>query len=517
MSHVLAIDIGSTSIKCIAVNKQGQQVSHSQNPITTLRPEAGWVEIDPHHIWEVCKSVILENVRKGGFDIKEIVGLGIACQRNTFTLWRRSTGEPVINFLSWQDLRSLELCKEWNESNTFKAIRFGSKILRGITHADKFIASSILQFTPQHAVIRLYWVFKNMPNILKLGNDNDLCFGTIDTWLVWKFTNGRMHITDYSNASSTVIFDPFTMTWSTMLCNLLGFPMSILPEIKLTSEEYCRIDENIFGVSFPIGALVADQSASAFANRCWKKGDIKMTLGTGGFIDICQGQECRASLRGYYPLIGWVDKRGPNFITESNIPSMGTTIEWAMSLGLCTVIEELSDIANSVSTSNGVVFVPSLGGLPAPFEEYNTDGAFMGLNLRMNTANMVRAILEGLAFQIRCLYEIAQEEGLVVPTDASIIADGGVSKCTFLMQEVSNLIGRKIVCPLNVDTTATGAAYLAGLGLGFWKEAREIQDFWKTGSQYEPQTVSKETKQSFTKWSEAIRATLQYSSRIAKI
>ena len=514
MTYILALDVGSTNVKCVAVNKQGQEVSHSQTPITTLRPEPGWVEIDPHHIWDISKSVLLDNIKKGGLKLDEAVGLGITCQRNTFTLWRRSTGEPVINFLSWQDLRSLELCKEWNESATFRAVRFGSKIMRGITHADKFTASSILRFTPQHAAIRLHWVFKNMPNISKLANENDLCFGTIDTWLVWKFTNGRMHITDFSNASSTVLFDPFTMTWSAMLCSLLSLPLGILPDIKLTCEEYCRVDEGIFGASFPIGALVADQSASAFANRCWNSGDIKLTTGTGCFIDICQGRDCRASLKGYYPLVGWVDKTGPSFLTESNIASMGSTIDWVKSIGLCSVVEELSDTAKSVPDSNGVVFVPSLGGLPAPFQDYSTDAGFMGLSLRMSKSHMVRAVLEGLAFQIRDLYEVAQEEGLIVSTDTPIIADGGVSNCEFLMQQVSSLTGRKIVCPVNVDTTAIGTAYLAGIGLGFWDGLKEVKEFWQTGNSYLPQPVTEETKNSYVKWRKAMIATVQYSSKI---
>lgn len=514
MAYILALDVGSTNVKCVAVNKQGQEVSHSQTPITTLRPEPGWVEIDPHHVWDICKSVLQDNIKKGGLKFDEVVGLGITCQRNTFTLWRRSTGEPVINFLSWQDLRSVELCKEWNESATFRAVRFGSKIMRGITQADKFTASSILRFTPQHAAIRLHWVFKNMPNISKLANENDLCFGTIDTWLTWKFTNGQIHVTDFSNASSTVLFDPFTMTWSAMLCNLLGVPLEILPEIKLTCEEYCRVEEDIFGCSFPIGALVADQSASAFANRCWTRGDIKLTTGTGCFIDICQGADCRASLKGYYPLVGWVDKTGPSFLTESNIASMGTTIEWAKSIGLCTAVEELSDIANSVSDSSGGIFVPSLGGLPAPYQDYNTDAGFMGITLRMNRSHMARAVLEGLAFQIRDLYGVAQDEGLIVSADTPIIADGGVSNCEFLMQQVSNLTGRRIVCPVNVDTTAIGTAYMAGLGLGFWRDLKEIREFWQTGSSYEPQSVSEETKQCYRRWKKAIIATVQYSCKI---
>ena len=513
MSFILAVDIGSTNIKCIAVNQQGLEISHHQIPIQTLRPEPGWVEIDPHHIWEICKTVIQENIRRGGLKYEEIVGLGITCQRNTFTLWRRSTGEPVINFLSWQDLRSLELCKVWNESATFKAIRFGSKIMSGITHAQKYTASSILKFTPQHAVIRLHWVFKNMPNVLKIGNENDLCFGTIETWLVWKLTNHKLHITDYSNASSTVIFDPFTMDWSDLLCSVMGIPMSILPALKLTSEEYCRVDESIFGVSFPIGSLVADQSASAFANCCWNRGDIKITLGTGGFIDICQGSTCRASLKGYYPLLGWMDRGGPSFLTESNIASMGTTIEWAKTIGLCSVVEELSDVASSVPDTCGVIFVPSLGGLPAPFEEYTTDSSFMGLTLRMNKSHMVRAVLEGLAFQIRDQYEVALDEGLIVSDTSPIIADGGVTNCGFLMQLVASLIGRQIVCPSNVDTTATGAAYLAGLGLGFWKELREIKEFWQIGKTFDPKSLSDSVKTNYMKWRQAILATVQYSAK----
>ena len=513
MTFILALDVGSTFVKCIAVNKQGQEISHHQIPVQTLRPEPGWVEIDPHHIWEICKVVIQENIRRGGLKFEDIVGLGITCQRSTFTLWRRSTGEPVINFLSWQDLRAVDLCKAWNESTTFRAIRFGSKVMSGITHAQKYTASSILSFTPQHAVIRLHWVFKNMPNVLKIGIENDLCFGTIETWLVWKFTNHKLHITDFSNASSTVIFDPFIMDWSSLLCNLMGIPMSILPALKLTSEEYCKIDESIFGFSFPIGALVADQSASAFANTCWNRGDIKVTLGTGAFIDICQGEVCRASLKAYYPLVGWVDEKGPSFITESSIASMGTTIEWTKTIGLCSAVEELSDIANSVPDSCGVIFVPSLGGLPAPFQEYNTDSAFMGLTLRMNKSHMVRAVLEGLAFQIRDQYEIAHEEKLIVSEVTPIIADGGVTNCDFLMQLVANLIGRKIVCPSNVDTTAIGTAYLAGLGLGFWKEMREIKDFWQIGKSFDPKPFSDATKTAYTKWRQAILTTIQYSAK----
>ena len=209
-----------------------------------------------------------------------------------------------------------------------------------------------------------------------------------------------------------------------------------------------------------------------------------------------------------------MDKTGPSFLTESNIASMGSTIDWVKSIGLCSVVEELSDTAKSVPDSNGVVFVPSLGGLPAPFQDYSTDAGFMGLSLRMSKSHMVRAVLEGLAFQIRDLYEVAQEEGLIVSTDTPIIADGGVSNCEFLMQQVSSLTGRKIVCPVNVDTTAIGTAYLAGIGLGFWDGLKEVKEFWQTGNSYLPQPVTEETKNSYVKWRKAMIATVQYSSKI---
>ena len=298
MTNIIGIDIGSTNICCYVFDELCKVKGNSQMAIKLEHPKPGYTEIDPNSLWEQFLFVVNGALQSANITAHDITTFGISVQRGSFITWDRSTGEPLHNFIGWQDLRASKVTEEWNSSFTINSIKAVSKVLYAITGNNRYKAASVINFSPAHGSMRLHWMLKNNPLVYQKAHNGTLLFGTIDTWLIWKLSKGRLHITDFSNASSTGIFDPYMMSWSSFFCGILDFPLSIFPSFVDTSGFILDVDETIFGASFPIHGLAADQQASVFGQCCFNEGDINCTLGTGTFIDINTGITPHATIGG---------------------------------------------------------------------------------------------------------------------------------------------------------------------------------------------------------------------------
>ncbi|XP_062843453.1 putative glycerol kinase 5 [Trichomycterus rosablanca] len=483
-SFILSVDVGTTSIRCHVYDKQANIRGSYSKKVSLLYPESGWVEMDPEDLWQGFVSVVKGAVQDSGLQMYQMEALGISTQRATFTTWDRKSGKPFHNFISWQDLRSAEMVGSWNNSCTMKAVHGVMKTLHFLTRQKRFLAASLVVFTTQHVSMRLAWALRNIPQLKQAVDEGTCCFGTIDTWLLYKLTKGLVHATDYSNASSTAIFDSYQMCWSGFLCSLLSLPQSILPQVHDTSHHFGSSDPSIFGVSIPIMSVMADQQAAMFGECCFAAGDVKITMGTGTFMDINTGNKPHTSVAGLYPLVGWKMGSEVTYLAEGNAAGTGTAIRWAQEIELFKDVKETAAMANSVSDSDGVCFVPSFSGLQAPLNDPKACAAFMGLKPSTTKSHLVRAILESIAFRNKQLFDVMLGETRIPIT--KIRADGGVCTNDFIMQLTTDLLGRKISRPAHFDMSCLGAAFVAGLGAGYWKSKEELKKLHTTDHLFLP-------------------------------
>ncbi|XP_030431744.1 putative glycerol kinase 5 isoform X1 [Gopherus evgoodei] len=507
-SYVVGVDVGSTTLRCHVYDKKAAIRGSSSKKVETLYPHLGWVELDPEVLWTQFMDVIKEAVQAAGLQMNQIAGLGISTQRGTFITWNKKTGKPFHNFISWQDLRAAALVNSWNRGLILKVIHVISTMLHFLTWSDRYVIASSLTFTTHHVSLRLSWVLQNITEVQQAANENNCCFGTIDTWLLYKLTKGSVYATDYSNASSTGVFDPFQMCWSSVLSKLFSIPMSIYPPVEDTNHSFGSVDAEIFGVPIPIAALVADQQAAMFGECCFHEGDVKLTMGTGIFWDVNTGNHLHTPSSGLYPLIGWKIGKEVVFLAEGNASDAGSTIKWAKELDLFTSVDETARMARSVVDSEGVCFVPSFSGLQVPVNDPCACASFMGLKPSTTRNHLIRAMLESIAFRNKQLYDTIVKEVRVPLTN--IRTDGGVSNNSFIMQMTSDLINKKIDKPVNTDMSCLGAAFLAGLALGFWTDKEQLKKLRRTEIVFEPQRDSGEYKLAMDNWTKAVQRSLNW-------
>ncbi|XP_032388421.1 glycerol kinase 5 [Etheostoma spectabile] len=488
-SFILSVDVGTTSIRCHVYDKEANIQGRCTTKVVPLYPEVGYVEMDPDAIWKGFVAVVKGAVQDAGVQMRQIDALGISTQRGTFTTWDRRTGVPFHNFISWQDQRAADLVKSWNSSCTIKAIKGVMKMLYFVTRQKRLLAASLITFSTQHVTFRLAWALVHYKQVRQAVAEGNCCFGTIDTWLLFKLTKGEVHATDYSNASSTGIFDSYQMCWSELLCSLVSLPLSIFPKVENTGQDFGSTDPSIFGVSIPIMSVIADQQAAVFGECCFDVGDVKITMGTGTFMDINTGSKPHTSVAGLYPLVGWKIGSEVVYLAEGNSADTGTAIKWAQELELFSDVRDTSSMACSVSNSDGVCFVPSFSGLQVPLNDPRACASLMGLKPSTTKSHLVRAILESVAFRNKQLYETMLRETHIPIT--KIRVDGGVSSNDFVMQLTADLFGRKVARPQNCEMSCLGAAFVAGLGVGFWKTKEELKKLQSTDKAFLPKGISK--------------------------
>ena len=488
---ILALDQGTTSSRAIVFDHNGQIKSVAQKEFTQYFPQPGWVEHNPNEIWSSQASVIAEAISAIDINGLDIAGIGITNQRETTIVWDVDTEEPIYNAIVWQDRRTSEFCDE------LKA--------QGLT--DKIHEKTGLIIDAYFSGTKIKWILDNVPGARKRAEMGKLRFGNVDSWLVWRLTRGEVHVTDVSNASRTMLFNIHDLKWDEELMTLLDIPMSMMPTVKSSSEVYGHTKTTIFAHEVPISGIAGDQQAALFGQMCIEPGSIKNTYGTGCFVMLNTGNKPVMSKNNLLTTIAWKIGNQVVYALEGSIYVGGSVVQWLRDgLGFITSSSEIEDLASTVPDSGGVYFVPALTGLAAPYWDQYARGTIVGITRGTTRAHIARAALDGIAFQT---YDIAQ--AMAKDMNASLTelkVDGGASRNNLLMQTQADLLGIKVVRPRITETTALGAAYLAGLAVGFWKNIDDIKNQWQVERCFEPIADSDTVEAAKAGWADAIGRTL---------
>ena len=488
---ILALDQGTTSSRAIVFDHNGQIKSVAQKEFTQYFPQPGWVEHNPNEIWSSQASVIAEAISAIDINGLDIAGIGITNQRETTIVWDVDTEEPIYNAIVWQDRRTSEFCDE------LKA--------QGLT--DKIHEKTGLIIDAYFSGTKIKWILDNVPGARKRAEMGKLRFGNVDSWLVWRLTRGEVHVTDVSNASRTMLFNIHDLKWDEELMTLLDIPMSMMPAVKSSSEVYGHTKTTIFAHEVPISGIAGDQQAALFGQMCIEPGSIKNTYGTGCFVMLNTGNNPVMSKNNLLTTIAWKIRDQVVYALEGSIYVGGSVVQWLRDgLGFITSSSEIEDLASTVPDSGGVYFVPALTGLAAPYWDQYARGTIIGITRGTTRAHIARAALDGIAFQT---YDIAQ--AMAKDMNASLTelkVDGGASRNNLLMQTQADLLGIKVVRPRITETTALGAAYLAGLAVGFWKNINDIKNQWQVERCFEPIADSDTVEAAKAGWADAVDRTL---------
>ncbi|XP_072180429.1 glycerol kinase 5-like [Diadema setosum] len=501
--YILSVDVGTTTIRGHVYNEKAELVGESIRKLDFIVPERGYVEIVPDSLWAQFLTVGAEALTNSKVPASKIDALGISVQRATFTTWNKHTMAHYHNFISWNDTRSAQYTDSVNRAYTFRGLKGGAKILKWITGSRRYEAASVFSFTAQLVIMRLCWVLDNIKGIREDLANGDVLFGTIETWLVWKLTEGKVHATDPSNLSATGLYDLFIANWNSIHMNYLGLPRSLLPEIRDTSGDFGICSEEFFGAAIPIRALVGDQQGALFGQCCFDSGDVKLTLGTGAFMVVNTGKMPSVPARGAYPLVAWRIKGEICYAMECNQSDCGTVVEWGAAMGYYRSPAESEELAKSVDSSGGVYFVPAFKGLLAPVNDLCACACLVGLTPKTRPAHVTRAMLESIMFRCKQLYEL-QKVVSRVKLNPTIRVNGGASQNNFLLQLAANLLKNPIERATNLDMSCLGAAFLAGLAAGVWKDKEELKRLRKTDVTFQPQPITGEDRE-FEMWERALQ------------
>lgn len=485
--YVLALDQGTTSSRAMLFNHNGKVMAMSQKPIEQYFPRPGWVEHDPNEIWYTQSSVAAEVIAKANFTGLDIACIGITNQRETTIVWDRETSIPVYRAIVWQDRRTADICRELQENGYTDTIREKTGLL-----LDAYFSAT-----------KIKWILDNIEGVRERAEKGKLCFGTVDSWLVWKFTHGRVHVTDVSNASRTMLFNIHTQKWDKELLTLFGIPESMLPEVKASSEIYSETATTLFSTKIPISGIAGDQQAALFGQLCLQPGMTKTTYGTGCFMVMNTGKEIIQSKNNLLSTIAWKIGDSVTYALEGSVFVGGAAIQWLRDgINIISNSTQSEALATSVPDNGGVYFVPALTGLGAPYWDQYARGAILGITRGTTPAHITRATLEGIAFQV---YDIlkAMEQDMKHPS-IEIRVDGGAVANNFLMQFQSNICRTTVIRPKILETTALGAAYLAGLAVGFWKDSEELQQQWTIDKEFKPMDTEEHTEQLLHMWHKAV-------------
>lgn len=511
MSFVLGVDVGTSRIRCVAVAKDGTTLSQRETPIRVVHPTPDGTELLPEEIWQGFQKVVQDCLEGGGLSATDAKSLGITTLRNTFLLWERDTGKTLCNFISWQDRRAAQVCIDFNESTKVKVLQGGASIAHFFTRSKRFQAASVVNFFTNQVTPRLYWLLNNMEGGRERGRRGEILFGNMDTWLLWKLTDGQVHATDYSNISSTCLYDTYQLSYSSLLLGLFDIPVEMLPEVRDTGCLFGSTSEGIFGVPVPIHAIVSDQTSAAFGEMVWDTGDAKVTMGTGMFMCINTGTRPHASVKGLYPIIGWKLGDDLTFVAEGMFSSIGSVVEWGKRFGLYSDPSDTEAMAMSVESSGGVSFVPCFDGIQAPVRDPNATAAILGITHNTTPAHMVRAMLESFAFMCKALFDTADEE--VEYRVNKVKIDGGVARNDFVVQLVADLLEKPVERAKELDKTVYGAVYIAGLASGFWSSRDEIREFWDSEREFLPHLPPDKMAEYlgvYERWEKALQRSLEW-------
>ena len=468
----MALDQGTTSSRSIIFDKQGTICSVAQKEFTQIYPQPGWVEHDPNEIWASQISVAAEAMAKMGIEAENISGIGITNQRETTIVWDRNTGRPIYNAIVWQCRRTADMIEKIRGTELWEYIRETTGLI-----PDAYFSAS-----------KIAWILENVPNARKAAETGNLLFGTVDTWLIWKLSEGRVHVTDYTNASRTMLFDIHKLTWDDRILEYFNIPKCMLPEVKPSSCIYGYTADGLLGARIPISGAAGDQQAALFGQCCFDPGDVKNTYGTGCFLLMNTGHEPMKSANGLLTTIAASDTEDVEYALEGSVFIAGASIQWLRDeLRMIKSAPQSEEYATAVDDTNGVYVVPAFAGLGAPYWDSYARGTIVGLTRGAKKEHIIRATLESIAYQTADVLRAMEQDSDKKLTSVKI--DGGASANNFLAQFQADLLNVEVDRPACVETTALGAAYLAGLATGYWTDKAEIRENWQLGRKFEPRDV----------------------------
>lgn len=487
MSYIIALDQGTTSSRALLIDKSGTIIGSAQKEFPQFYPHAGWVEHDPMDIWNVQFEMLQKLISEQKVKPTEIAAIGITNQRETTILWDKNTGKPVYNAIVWQCRRTADYCNSLKERGLSETIHKKTGLV-----VDAYFSGS-----------KINWILDNVPGVRARAEKGEILFGTVDTWLLWKLTGGRVHVTDYTNASRTMLFNINTLQWDTELLKEMDIPDTILPEVKPSSFIYGQTDINLLGVHVPVAGIAGDQQAALFGQMCIKKGSFKNTYGTGCFMLMNTGEKPAFSENGLLTTIALGLDGKVTYALEGSVFMAGAVIQWLRdNLELIENAEETEDLALSVDDTKGVYFIPAFQGLGTPYWDMAARAGIVGLTRAAGKAHIVRAALESIAYRTKDVVDVMEKETGIKLTDIRV--DGGACRNDFLMQFQSDILDSSIVRPENIETTAMGAAYLAGLAVGFWADISGIRKIWKEDRVFNPGMDRKKRNNLYLGWKDSV-------------
>ncbi|MBR0457493.1 MAG: glycerol kinase GlpK [Firmicutes bacterium] len=489
--YIMALDQGTTSSRCIIYNKEGTQISIAQKEFTQYFPEAGWVEHDPMEIWETQLETARDALAKAGLTASDIDSIGITNQRETTIVWDKNTGKPIYNAIVWQCRRTADFCGE----------------LKAEGLMEKYRAKTGLLIDPYFSGTKLRWILENVEGARERAEKGELLFGTVETWLIWNLTGGHVHVTDYSNASRTMMFNIHELCWDKEILERLDIPECMLPQPMPSSCIYGETEKSIFGESIVIGGAAGDQQAALFGQTCFEKGEAKNTYGTGGFILVNTGDTPVTSTNGLLTTIAWGISGKVTYALEGSVFVSGALIKWLRDeLGIIETAAQTQEMAMKVDDTEGAYIVPAFTGLGAPYWDPYARGAIFGLTRGVNKNHIARAALESMAYQTYDLLNAMAEdlgEGI-----KALKVDGGAAANDFLLQFQADIMDSDVYRPDCIETTSLGAAYLAGLATGFWNSEDDIDDNWQVDRIFKSRMEEDRRKELLKGWHEAVKRTL---------
>ncbi len=485
--YILTLDQGTSSSRAILFNVKGQPVAMEAQPFTQIYPRPGWVEQNPDEIWSTQLAVARAVIEKAQITPEQIVSIGITNQRETTIVWDRKTGRPICNAIVWQCRRTAPLCERLKQEGYEPFIQERTGLV-----LDAYFSGT-----------KIAWILEDVEGARARAERGELAFGTVDSWLLWNLTGGRVHATDASNASRTMLFDISTLAWDDDLLKMLNIPRSLLPEVHDSSTVFGVTVADLFGREIPVAGVAGDQQAALFGQTCYEPGDVKVTYGTGSFILVNTGSRIVRSQKGMLSTVGWQMNGIATYALEGSVFVAGAAVQWLRDgLGIIDTAAETEALALSVPDSGGVVVVPAFTGLGAPEWDMYARGAILGLTRGTTRAHIARATLEGIAFSVKDVIDMMEQEaGAPI---AGLRADGGASCNRFLMQFQSDILGKPVAVPSNVESTARGAAFLAGLATGVWKDTQELRNLYEVGQSYAPVLTPRDREHQYARWRKGV-------------
>ena len=489
--YILALDQGTSSSRAIVFDQQGKPKAVSQKEFTQIFPKPGWVEHNPMEIWSSQASVIAEAITSIGINGQNIAGIGITNQRETTIVWDAETGEPIYNAIVWQDRRTSRYCDRLKKEGRTDFIRSKTGLI-----IDAYFSAT-----------KVRWILDNVEGARQKAEEGRLRFGTVDTWLVWMLTRGQVHVTDVSNASRTMLFNIHTLQWDKDLLELFNIPESMMPQVKSSSEIYGYTKATLFAYEVPIAGMAGDQQAALFGQMCTEPGSVKNTYGTGCFLLMNSGEKPIMSSNNLLTTVAWKIGDTVNYALEGSIFVAGSVVQWLRDgLGIIKSSSDIEKLAKSVPDNGGVYFVPALTGLGAPYWDQYAKGSLYGISRGTTAGHIARAALEGIAFQTMDIVKAMEKDAGCALKELKV--DGGASRNNLLMQFQADVLGTSVIRPKVTETTALGAAYLAGLAVGYWDSIDHIKSQWGVEKEFTPQADEETVSALKEGWADAIKRTL---------